>query len=71
MSSKVESVSIPVVEEEVRLRREPVETGRVRVRAVAEERTETASEALLHAAPARLGCTLGGLKRQWQLQELS
>ena len=48
MSSDVESVSIPVLEEEVKLGREPVETGRVRVRTVTEERTEAVSEALLH-----------------------
>ena len=46
--SEVESVSIPVVEEAVKLGRESVQTGRVRVRTLADERTETVSEALLH-----------------------
>jgi uncharacterized protein (TIGR02271 family) len=47
MSDRAETVSIPVIEEELRLSRETVETGRVRVRTVAEERTENISEPLL------------------------
>lgn len=47
MPDKVDSVSIPVVEEELKLGREAVETGRVEVRTVPEERTETVTQALL------------------------
>ncbi|HEX8839103.1 MAG TPA: YsnF/AvaK domain-containing protein [Sphingomicrobium sp.] len=49
MSSKVESVAIPVVEEQLRLDRETVETGRVRVTTVPEERTETISEPVIRS----------------------
>lgn len=47
MSSEVERVSIPVVEEELSVDRQAVEIGRVRVRTVPEERTATVSEPLL------------------------
>ena len=47
MSSKVDSVSIPVIEEELRLGRETVETGKVQVHTVPQERTETVTQALL------------------------
>jgi stress response protein YsnF len=47
MSTEVESVSIPVIEEELKLDRESVETGRVRVRTVPEEHTEKITESLL------------------------
>ena len=48
MDEKTGSVAIPVVEEELRIGRREVETGRIRVRTVTEERTETASDRLLH-----------------------
>jgi uncharacterized protein (TIGR02271 family) len=41
-----ESVSIPVVEEELKLERKAFDTGLVRVRTVANERTEMVSEPL-------------------------
>jgi stress response protein YsnF len=47
MRTKVESVSIPVIEEELKLDREAVQTGRVRVHTTPEERIETVSESLL------------------------
>ena len=47
MNNKVETVSIPVIEEELKLGRETVVTGRVRARTVPEERTETVTEPLL------------------------
>jgi stress response protein YsnF len=46
MSSEVESVTIPLVEEELRLGRETLQTGRVRVRTVPERRTEAVSQEL-------------------------
>src|SRR5215208_5909049 len=47
MRTKVDSVSIPVIEEELKLDRETVETGKVRVRTKPEERVETVTEPLL------------------------
>jgi uncharacterized protein (TIGR02271 family) len=47
MSSEVESVALPVIEEELKLERQTVETGRVRARTVAEERTERVTQPLL------------------------
>jgi len=47
MSNEVEAASIPVVEEQLKVDRREVETGRVRVRTVPEERTILASERLL------------------------
>jgi stress response protein YsnF len=47
MSNEVEAASIPVVEEELTVDRREVETGRVRVRTIPEERTVVASERLL------------------------
>jgi uncharacterized protein (TIGR02271 family) len=47
MSDEVETVSIPVIEEELKLGRETVETGRVRVRTEPQQRTERISEPLL------------------------
>jgi uncharacterized protein (TIGR02271 family) len=47
MNEKVESLTVPVIEEELKLGRETVETGRVRVRTVPEERLETVSSPLL------------------------
>ena len=49
MSEEVEAASIPVVEEELKVDRREVETGRVRVRTVPEERTVVASERLLRS----------------------
>ena len=49
MSKEVDPVSIPVVEEELKLGRREVETGRVRVRTIPEERTEMVSETLQHS----------------------
>jgi stress response protein YsnF len=49
MDEKIGTVAIPVVEEELQIGRREVETGRVRVRTVTEERTETASDRLLHS----------------------
>jgi stress response protein YsnF len=49
MEKKADSVAIPVIEEELTLQRREVETGRVRVRTVAEERMETASDRLFHS----------------------
>lgn len=45
MEKEVKAV-IPVVEEEISIHREEVETGRVRVRTVSEEHTEVVSEDL-------------------------
>lgn len=47
MGSELETVTIPVVEEELKLGRETVETGRLQVRTVPEERTETIRAPLL------------------------
>jgi uncharacterized protein (TIGR02271 family) len=47
MRTKVDSVSIAVVEEELKLGRETVETGRMRVRTETDEHTERVSEPLL------------------------
>lgn len=49
MEKKVDTVAIPVIEEELTLQRREVETGRVRVRTVTEERVESASDRLLHS----------------------
>jgi stress response protein YsnF len=49
MDKKTGSVTIPVVKEELQVGRREVETGRVRIRTVTEERTETASDRLLHS----------------------
>lgn len=46
MSSEVETVAIPVIEEELSLHRETVETGRVRVRTVPSERSVAIDEPL-------------------------
>jgi stress response protein YsnF len=47
MSDEVEAASIPVVEEELKIDRREVETGRVRVRTVPEEQTRVVSDRLL------------------------
>jgi stress response protein YsnF len=47
MSEEVEAASIPVVEEELKVDRREVQTGRVRVRTVPEEHTVVASERLV------------------------
>lgn len=47
MSDEVEAASIPVVEEELKIDRREVETGRVRVRTVPEEQTCVVSDRLL------------------------
>ena len=47
MNHQVETVSIPVIQEELKLGRETVDTGTVKVRTVPQERTETISETLL------------------------
>lgn len=47
MSTEVDSVSIPVVREELKLGTEVVETGKVRVRTVSEEHSEQITEPLL------------------------
>jgi stress response protein YsnF len=47
MRNEVESASIPVLEEELKLDRRQVETGRVRVRTVPAEHTIMASDRLL------------------------
>lgn len=46
MSTEVDFVSIPVIEEELTLARKTLETGRVRVRTVPQERTDHVSEPL-------------------------
>lgn len=49
MKDKTESVAIPVVEEQLRVAYREVESDRVRVRTVTEERTETATGQLHHS----------------------
>jgi len=49
MTDKPERLVIPVVEERLNVQRREVETGRVRVSTVPEERTEQVSELLRHS----------------------
>ena len=49
MTDEPERIAIPLVEESLRVRRRAVETGRVRVSTVPEERTEMVSEMLQHS----------------------
>ena len=47
MDDEVDSITIPVIEEELNVARETVETGKVRVRTIPQERIETVTESLL------------------------
>ena len=49
MNEEIDSVAIPIVNEELQVGRREVETGRVRIRTVTDERTEIASDRLLHS----------------------
>lgn len=49
MQDKTDSVAIPIAEEQLKVARREVETGRVRISTVTEERVETASDRLMHS----------------------
>ena len=49
MNEEIDSVAIPIVNEELQVERREMETGRVRIRTVTDERTEIASDRLLHS----------------------
>ena len=49
MSETPETVAIPLVEEELKIHRREIETGRVRIRTVPDERTQVVSESLQHS----------------------